>query len=108
MMTNADDCLATGSGDSTHTEPLPLRYQDQTSISKQDNKQFRTELSPLNELSNKDILQNQIEAAVERSPKKCVPRLNNDLLDKLKLLIKNVVHTLKTQLPEKMSSMEIE
>ena len=106
MMTNADDCLATGSGDSTHTEPPPLRYQDQTPISKQDNKRSRTELSPLYELSHKDTLQNQIEKAVEKSLEKCLPRLNDDLLDKLKLLIKNAVNTLKTQLQEEMTSME--
>ena len=105
-MTNADDCLATGSGDSTHTESPPLRYQDQTPISKQDNKRSRTELSPLYELSNKDTLQNQIETAVEKSLEKFLPRLNDDLLDKLKLLIENAVNTLKTQLQEEMTSME--
>ena len=106
MMRNTDDCLATGSGDSTHTEPPPHRYQDQTPISKQENKRSRTEFSPLYELSKKDTFQNQIETAVEKSLEKLLPRLNDDLLDKLKLLIENVVNTLKTQLQKEMTSME--
>ena len=70
------------------------------------NKRSRTELSPLYELSNKDTLQNQIETAVEKSLEKILSRLNDDLLDKLKLLIENAVNTLKTQLQEEMTSME--
>ena len=70
------------------------------------NKRSRTELSPLYELSKKDTLQNQIETAVEKSLEKFLSRLNDDLLDKLKLLIENAVNTLKTQLQEEMTSME--
>ena len=48
----------------------------------------------------KDSLQSQIET-VEKSLEKILRRLNDDLLDKLKLLFENAVNTLTTQLQER-------
>ena len=66
-----------------------FRYQDQTSITKQDSKRSQSELSPINDFLNIDGIQAQIEASMENSFQKFIPLMKEDLLPKLKVMIDN-------------------
>ena len=80
-----------------------LRYQDPTPITKQDSKRSRSELIPINEFLNIDGIQAQIETSVEKSFQKFISLMNEDLLQKLKVMIDNAI---KTEVNIEMASME--
>ena len=83
-----------------------LRHQDPTPITKQDSKRSRSELIPINEFLNIDGIQAQIETSVEKSFQKFISLMNEDLLQKLKVMMDNAVNAIKTEVNIEMASME--